>query len=445
MPDDQTLIVLGATGDLTGRLLLPALARLLRAGELTEGFRIVGAGPQDLDRSDFREHARARLAAHAPDLAPPDLELFLGRPEYQRVDVTDPSAMSSLLHRWARGDTTLYLALPTHLPSTTVEGIAQQRLSPSVRIAVEKPFGDDLEGAMRLNVALTRAVGSQDRIFRIDHVLGMEAVTRLPSTMAQLQSADPTAESHVAEVSILWEEALALEGRAAFYDGAGALKDLLQNHLLQILCMVTMSSQGAAGGADMTQRRLEALRAVDVPTPPQVPTSSRRARYAAGRLATTGGAHGELVPDYADEVGVDAARNTETLAEVELRVSARPWTGTRFILRAAKAMPRRRRGVQIRFRPDTDGATTPDMWIDVDQPVAAAADGPGGPPNEDSSLPEQSAYANVLRSLLSGSHEMSVSAEETELAWRIFSPVLHAWTEGLVPLEQYAAGTRLRP
>ncbi len=445
MLDDHTLIVLGATGDLTGRLLLPALARLGKAGDLGAGFRFVGAGPQTLDRNTFRDHARTRLAEHAADLTMEEREIVVGRLEYQRVDVTDAAAVVNLLDRWGRDATTLYLALPTRLLAVTVAALVGQPVARTIQIAVEKPFGEDWQGAVRLNEDLTRAVGSPDRIFRIDHVLGMDVVARLPSTLAQLQSADSSAEPNIEEVSILWEETLALEGRAAFYDGAGALKDLLQNHLLQILCMVTMPSGPDAGGSDLPRRRLEALRDIGVPTPSQVQATSRRARYVSGQLATTGGAHGDLVPDYAHEVGVDAARNTETLAEVALDVTVPPWVHTRFVLRAGKAMRHRRRGVLVRYRPDANGETAAQVWIDVDQPVTATADGPGERSSGDSSLLEQTAYANVLRGLLAGSHEISVSAEETELAWRIFNPVVHAWTEGLVPLEQYAAGTGLLP
>ena len=369
--------------------------------------------------------------------------------DYQPFDVLDTSSVARLLNRRSRSaPTTFYLALPTHLLAPTIEALGTQPLPPSVRVAVEKPFGEDLDGAIALNATLARAVASPEGIFRIDHVLGMDAVARLPITVGQVRADG----SEIREVAILWEETLALEGRAAFYDRAGALKDLLQNHLLQILCLVTIAPTTGSQARDLSGRRIDALRHVEVPTREQARTSSRRARYGAGRLATTGGAGGEWVPDYASEPGVDPGRNTETFAEVELRVTSPEWADTRFVLRAGKAMGRRRRGVLLRFRPAADGTERSDLWIDVDRPdvdrsgvdrSSSAREEPAAvEAGGDSALLEQNAYSAVLRSLLSGSHALSVSAEETEMAWRIFTPVLQAWAAGEVPLEQYPAGAQ---
>jgi len=438
----QTLIVVGATGDLCGRLLLPALARLYVADELPAGSRFVGAGPQGWDLLTFQDHVRTRLAKFAPDLATDKTDTFVGELSYHHVDVLDPAAFSDLFEDAANGASlTVYLALPTHLIAAAVRAMGLIGRPASLRVAVEKPFGSDLENAEDLNAALARTASDEGHIFRVDHILGMPTVQALPSTLMRLRpQSGASPRPDVTKVSILWEETLALEGRAAFYDRAGALKDLLQNHLLQILCQVTMSSSGESTGGDWSRRRLKALREVQIPTADQARTTTRRARYTAGTLARTGEAAPVEVPDYTAEEGVDASRQTETFAEVSLHVQSSEWSNTRFVLRAGKAMGRRRRGILIQFRQHSHTPGADELWIDLDEPMADAE------ATSDhlaiSSAPlEQIAYINVLRDLLSGSNTLCVSREEADLAWQIFTPTLDQWTAGTVPLETYSAGT----
>jgi len=442
VPAYRTLIVIGATGDLTGRLLLPALARLHQAQELGVGFRLVGASPQQWDQRQFVIHARTALAAHAPDLPPTERESLLLRLEYQQLDVTDSSSLDRLFQAWGdSGELTLYLALPTHLLAATVAALRTSAHPPTMRIAVEKPFGVDLDTAVALNAALTHLIPLQRNIFRVDHVLGMERVQNLTRAITQLPSWSGQHNgltSNIEQVSILWEETLALEGRAMFYDGAGALKDVLQNHLLQILCLIAMADPGRLVEEGGKTDRLAALKAVQVPTAAAAVTSSRRARYSAGRLAALGGGTGRAVPDYIAEDGVDPGRNTETFAEVSFRVDLPVWADTVFVLRAGKALSHRRRGVCIRFR-EIAGTRAPDVWIDVDDASAAP---PAVSAAEAGSAPlEQLAYVNVLRCLLSGSDTLFVTAEETELAWALFAPIMRCWADNQVPLGEYPAGT----
>lgn len=439
MPANQTLIVFGATGDLCGRHLLPALARLFVAGELPAGFRFIGTGPQRWEVAAFQDHVRTRLASFAADLDAGGAEAFIGQLSYRPVDVLDPTAIGELVRSAPRvASLTFYLALPTQLIGPAVDALGQVGLPASARIAVEKPFGSDLASAEDLNAALARVTSDDSQVFRVDHFLGMPVIAALPSTVARLRrSSAAPADSGIAKVSILWEETLALEGRAAFYDRAGALKDLLQNHLLQILCQVTMDGSDATAGGGWWQRRLQALRAVQIPTADQVAATTRRARYTAGTLPATDDGDTVEVPDYIAEEGVEADRGTETFAQVSLQVDAPGWSGTEFVLRAGKAMGRRRCGILAEFRTPTAGADAGARWIDFDVPVAA----PGDDAAVESAPLEQIAYVAVLRDLLSGAGNLSVSRAETELAWRIFTPILQEWTAGTVPLETYPAGT----
>jgi len=440
MPAAATLIVIGATGDLTGRLLLPALARLSATGSLADDFAFVGAGPAHWTPAEFCDHARARLSDHASDLAEADRESFLRRVDYRVVDVKNPPSLAVLLNPLTKTHgVVLYLALPTNLVAVTIAALETLALPRTVRIAVEKPFGEDLPSAMQLNAALHRINPSDDNVFRVDHVLGMPTIAALPSLLAAIPPIP--ADAAIKQVSILWEETLALEGRAAFYDRAGALKDLLQNHLLQILCMITMDQHPTAPtNQHLAQRRLAALQAVQIPGLAQAAANSHRARYTAGQLAATAGAGGRFVPDYIAEAGVDPQRQTETLAEVVLQVSSPRWAGTRFVLRAGKAMAQRRRGIMLHFTTGA-GKDIQQSWIDVDEPAPNAIPGTDAPGIGGAAPLEQIAYTRVLWSLLSGTFDLSVSALETERAWAIFGPFLAAWADGDVPLREYPAGS----
>jgi glucose-6-phosphate 1-dehydrogenase len=436
--DDQTLILFGATGDLCGRHLIPALARLFVADELPAGFRVLGTGPQPWDLATFHDHVRTRLTTFAPDLASTAVESFLGRLSYESVDVSDRAAVGGLVSTASDGGAlTFYLALPTNLIAATVDGLRSRGLPGSARIAVEKPFGSDLRSAEELNDALARATSDESHVFRVDHFLGMPIVQGLPSAVARLRRDSIPSGSDIATVSILWEETLALEGRAAFYDRAGALKDLLQNHLVQVLCQVLLDDTPALPGS-WSERRLQALRAVQLPTAERARTSTRRARYSAGVLHSTDDGATTEVPDYVAERGVDETRHTETFAQVSLHVDTPEWPDTEIVLRAGKAMGGPRRGIAFELRP-SPGLPAGELWIDLETQPAAVE--PDAHPAIESAPVEQLAYVNVLRDLLSGAYTLSVSREETELAWRIFTPVLEEWAAGTVPLETYPAGT----
>jgi glucose-6-phosphate 1-dehydrogenase len=219
----------------------------------------------------------------------------------------------------------------------------------------------------------------------------------------------------------------------------------MQNHMMQVLGMVGMEPPGIAP-SEVGARRLEFLRAVAEPSPDDVLSGTRRARYTAGRLADTGGADGRLVPDYAEEEGVDQSRDTETLAEVVLRVDNPRWSGTRFRLRAGKALSERRKGVVVRFRPTDAAVAGNELWLGVDGPndVRLGLFGGAGAPftlSGSPQAPDLSPYAHVLLDLFEGGDDLSVGGDEAEEAWRILTPVLEAWAAGRVPMEEYAAGS----
>ena len=445
------LLLLGATGDLAGRFLLPALAGLHAAGQLPDGFRVVGAAQQDGDDAGFARHVDARLQAHAADVPAEARRRLLDGLGYCTVDLEDPATVAEALRRAGEGGgssgtaVAVYLALPPALFPAALRALGAVGLPPGSRVVVEKPFGEDLDSAVALNALLagvTDGLGEQAR-FRVDHVLGMPTVRDLLGLRAPGAVLEPVWNSaHVEQVDVLWEETLALEGRADFFDRAGAVKDVVQNHMLQLLALVALE---LPAGGELGDARLAALRAVRVPTAADAASRTRRARYTAGQLAGAGGA----VPDYGQEEGVDPDRGTETYAELVLELDLPRWAGTRFVLRAGKGLAAGRKGVQLHFR-GAAGAPSRGLWIGLDgaqgSPASSRADETALAPRPLVVPPppqqgERAAYTAVLRDVLSGSSARSVSGEESEQAWRIVEPVLQAWAAGAVPLLEYAAGT----
>jgi glucose-6-phosphate 1-dehydrogenase len=405
----RTILMLGATGDLARRHLLPALGALAAAGRLPEGFRVIGAARARLEQEDVRRLAGDALPAHMLT--------------YEVVDPAQPSSLAAPL-AGAQEPVAVYLALPPGVFATTIESLGRVGLPPGSRIVVEKPFGDDLESARTLNSLLAQ---TGIDAFRVDHVLGMETTRNLVAMRRENPVVERlwSAES-IERVEILWEETLALEGRAGYYDHAGALKDVMQNHMLQLLCLVGMALP--ENEHDLQARKLDVLRAAR-------PGNSHRARYIAGTLPD-----GRSVPAYADEDGVDPRRCTETFAEVALKVDVPRWSGTLFVLRAGKALARRRKLVLLHFR----GGGELELGIDGPEEVALGlAVGSGDPIRLRASAPEGGlpAYAHVFLDVLDETSTLSVSGAEAEQAWRVVAPVLAAWGSGDVPIGEYAAGS----
>jgi glucose-6-phosphate 1-dehydrogenase len=462
----ERLVLFGATGDLAGRFLLPALAALRAAGRLPDGFEVVAAGREDLAGEAFRREAAGHLTEHCSEIPRRARDALLDSLRYRQADIGDSKSVAAVVRNAGDGPgdgapVAVYLALPPGLFARSVSVLGDVGLPAGSRIALEKPFGEDLESAVALNELLAAVAGEagERAVFRVDHVLGMPTVQNLVG----LRIDNPVlkavwSSTHIRQVEILWEETLALEDRAAYYDRAGALKDVMQNHVLQLLALAAMEPPGAPGEDEFRDRKLEALRSVRELRPTDAASWTRRARYTAGRLARDPDGGGRTVPAYADEDGVDPARGTETFAEVVLEVESERWAGTRFVLRAGKALARRRKGIVVHFRSGGAAATempepTEILWIGIDGPddialsLTGRAAGPparphrleliGAPPP--SELPP---YAHVLLDLLGGGNSLSVSGDEAEEAWRIVTPVLQAWADGVVPLLEYPAGSR---
>jgi glucose-6-phosphate 1-dehydrogenase len=416
--------------------------------------------------------AARRLEQHAATgVSAASREALVSSLRYRKADFDDQASVAEAVAEASGGSVTgarakpvaAYLALPAAVFAPAVRALDAVGLPRGSRIVLEKPFGEDLESAVELNRLLRRVAGvaGERAIFRVDHALGMATVQNMLAARLANRVLEPVWNStHIEQIDILWEETLALEGRASYYDKTGALKDVIQNHLLQILCLIAMEPPISLDERDFRDRKLDVLRSVRPMTPEEAASRTRRARYTGGKLAPGGAADGRTVPDYAEEDGVDPERCTETFAEVVLELGSWRWAGTRFLLRAGKALAGRRKEAVVRFRPVPhlpfgDGEAEPaanELRIGLDGPydlVLSLTGMASGPPprlaplilDADLSAPDLPAYGGVLMDVLDGDTALSIRGDEAEEAWRVLIPVLEAWADDLVALEEYPVGS----
>jgi glucose-6-phosphate 1-dehydrogenase len=446
----ERLAIFGATGDLTGRYLLPGLAALRAAGHLGDGFRLIAAGREDWTTGRFRAHATGwlgREASHLPAAARRDV---VAATEYRKLDLADAASVADCLPPGAA--IALYLALPPAVFPAAVTAVRQAGLVRGSRLVLEKPFGEDLRSAIELNRRLA-AFLDEGEIFRVDHFLAMTTVqTLLGTRLANRMLESLWNSAHIAEIEIIWEESLALEGRAAYYDGVGALKDVIQNHLLQVLCLIAMEPPISMGERDLRDRKVDVLRSICPLDGAEAGATTRRARYIAGQVG------GRDIPSYADEPGVDPTRATETFAEVRLELDSWRWSGTAFRLRTGKALAADRKEVIVHFRPvpqlpvDVPQVPPPNLLRFGLQPEDLTLELTGAGPHARFSLvplilrarhepAELPPYGRLLLDVLAGETALSIRADEAEQAWRVVGPILDTWTSGSVPLAEYPAGS----
>ena len=444
----RSFLVLGGTGDLTGRLLLPGLAELDAAGMLEGSVDLLAVGREGWTDAEYRDWARARLAAHAPHVPQEARERVVARLGYEPGDVTVADDLRRALQR-AGGVPVVYLALPNTVFLSTLQALAEVGLPDGSGIAVEKPFGRDRADAQRLNAVLHDLL-PEESVFRTDHFLAMQTVLNILGLRFANRMFEPLwSAEHVERVDIVFDEVLGLEGRAGYYDTAGALKDMLQNHLLQMLAVVAMEPPTALDAQSLAVSKSDVLRAVRPPA--DMARDTVRARYTAGTI------DGRALPGYTTEDGVDAARNTETYAEYTVTIDNARWAGVPFRLRSGKALAGDRHEIVLRFRPVphlafADEDPEPDVLrlrLDPDGvTVELNLNGAGDPFDLerralDIDLPPRrlSAYGLLLREMLAGSAALSISDLEAEESWRIVEPILAAWSADEVPLLEYPAGS----
>lgn len=458
MTDSSTLLILGASGDLTERLLLPGLGSLIAGGEredlrLLKGVALVGSGRKDRSDDDWKSSISEGFSGVKASGAA--AKALIDNARYVVADPTDADDWTRLLD--GVGDSLIvYFALPPSIAVQVVDVLNDLDLPKTTVLALEKPFGTDAEGAAELNTKLAKLV-PEDRIHRIDHFLGHRAVLAMLALRFDNRLLEPVWNAdNVERVEITYDEQLALEGRAGFYDGTGAGRDMLQSHLLQVLSVVGMEEPATVGPGDFRSATAAVLHATRLwtgdPVLPNTDATSRRARYTAGTV------DGKRLPSYVDEEGVDPSRNTETLAEMVLEVNTARWTGVPFVLRSGKAIGSPTDAVvltlrPVRHRPDgqtgdgqreriTLGFKPPRLGVALTaaggtEPFELEAAG-GSLPLPTSAVTE---YGEVIRGVLGNDPTLSVRGDVAEQCWRIIQPVLDAWAADEIPLDEYPAGS----
>lgn len=444
------LIILGAAGDLTSRYLIPAIASLHQNGEILISGPILGVSLDEWDTEQFRAHIAEHLKKHASDLPEEVRTRTVASLEYRRADITDREELKLCL-----GDPSepiaLYLALPPKIAGKVIRTLQDISLPAGSRIVAEKPFGHDLASAQELN-ELLHNIFQEKSVYRIDHFLGKQTV----QNVLGLRFANRVFESlwsrdHIEHVEITWDETIALEGRANYYDSSGALKDMVQNHLLQLLCLVAMEAPLSFNERDFRDKKVDVLRAVRQFSPEEVVRHTVRGRYTKGKIDD------RTIPNYTDESGVDPARKTETYASCTLFIDNWRWAGVPFVLRTGKAIGQNRHDIVIHFRP------VPHLAFEESAPqsnllrlrlnpdrmeLGVNINGPGNPfdlerigLNAELAPQELSAYARLLMDLFEGNAVLSIRGDEAEESWRIVEPILAVWKNDTVPLRDYPAGS----
>ncbi|MCU1437295.1 MAG: glucose-6-phosphate dehydrogenase [Naasia sp.] len=438
------MLILGGAGDLTKRLLLPGLASLLATSDYD--IEILGSSRDEMTDEEWQEVVRA---AFADADAGEGIERKLAGSRYLAGDATDPEQLQGLLDACS-GTPIVYFALPPAVTIDVCRAMRTLELPEGTRLALEKPFGGDEESARGLNRLLGRLV-PEEQIFRIDHFLGMSTVLNVLGLRFSNRLLDPVWNADgVERVEIVFDETLGLEGRGGYYDKAGALVDMIQSHLLEVLALVAMEAPPRIDEVELRSNAAQVLRSTRVFGGDPV-AASHRARYTAGTI------DGRELPAYADEEGVDPSLDTETLAQVTFEVQTPRWTGVPFLLRSGKAVGAYRTEVTVTLKsvaplPGLRGAPDPDtITLDLlsgDIRLRLTMNGAGDPFELERTELEARQdpgdllpYGQVLRGILDGDPMLSVRGDIAEQCWRIVQPVLDAWKAGKVPLEDYPAGS----
>ncbi len=452
------LLLFGATGDLSQRMLLPSLCALSGDKLVDPELTIVGTARADFDDHSFRNFASDALQKYIPANRRDQVGTLLNRLHYQPLDATDPNGFGALAEKIGTPSKGLAIFLSTapDLFGATIDGLRQSGLTEgNVRIGLEKPLGHSLETSRQVNDAVAAAF-SEDRIFRIDHYLGKETVQNLLALRFANMLFEPIWNAtYIEHVQITVAETVGLEKRVGFYDDAGALRDMVQNHMLQLLALVAMEPPADFDATAVRDEKVKVLRALRAATVSETVTG----QYTEGPI------DGALVPGYIQELAKSSA--TETFVAIKTHIDNWRWKGVPFYLRTGKRLQKRATEILVRFRPvphsifgngtkaipnsllvgiqpeenitlnlmakvpglDRDGIRLRPVALDIATPDAFA--GPQG----------RIAYERLLLDLIEGDQTLFVRRDEVEAQWTWIDGIRAEWErEGLQP-KPYVAGS----
>lgn len=466
----SALVIFGVTGDLSRKKLMPAVYDLANRGLLPPGFALVGFARREWEDQDFEKVVHDAVKQYAR--TPFDEDVWRQLAEgirFVQGEFDDAAAFERLkttLHdldreRGTMGNHAFYLSIPPKsFPQVTEQlrnsGLAEQRDGQWSRVVIEKPFGSDLKTARELN-AVVESVFPPDSVFRIDHYLGKETVQNILALRFANQLYEPLWNSnHVDHVQITMAEDIGVGGRAGYYDGIGAARDVIQNHLLQLLALTAMEEPVSFDAADLRAEKEKVLSAVRLPS--NLAEHTARGQYAGGWQG------GEKVTGFLDEEGMNPDSTTETYAAIRLDIGTRRWAGVPFYLRAGKRLGRRvteiavvfKRAPQYLFEESRTSALGQNALVIRVQPdegvtIRFGSKVPGAEMHvRDVTMdfgyghafteasPE--AYERLILDVLLGDPPLFPRHEEVELSWKILDPIEEFWETQGAP-EQYRPGT----
>ena len=458
------LVIFGGTGDLAMRKLLPALYHRDRDDQITPDSRIIAASRGSLSRDEFlslvEEALRRNLAEGEFDDA--TWQTFASRIHYAQADAFEHSQwgqLVELLNGVGERVRVAYLATAPSLFGSIAQGLKQNKLiTRASRIVLEKPLGRDLESAREINAAIGDCF-EEEQIFRIDHYLGKETVQNLLALRFGNSLFEPLwRRSAIDNVQITVAEDLGVGGRVEFYDRVGALRDMVQNHLMQLICLFAMEPPSSLDQNSVRDEKIKVLRSLKPMSPADVGTASVRGRYTSGAIG------GETVPGYVDELG-GADSTTETFVALKIEISNWRWSGVPFYVRTGKRLKAKHSEIVVQFQ-DVPHSIFPEQQFNVKpnllrirlQPdegvqllIMAKEPGPGGfdlrPVALDLSFAETfgvrypDAYERLLMEVLRGNPALFMRRDEVEEAWQWVDGVIDSWDTSKQKVESYVAGT----
>lgn len=472
-PEPTVLVIFGAGGDLTQRKLVPALYNLFLDKWLPQRFAIVGVDRKSLSDAAFRQQLREGVDQFSRRGKTEDQawDAFAPHLTYLAADFGDKATyaklaafLSSQDQAWKTvANRMYYLATPPTLVEKIAQCLGEAGLATDrrqTRLVAEKPFGSDLASARALNQSLT-GIFAESQIYRIDHYLGKETVQNILAFRFANSLFEPVWDRrYIDNVQITVAETVGVEHRGGYYDRAGALRDMVQNHLLQVLCMIAMEPPVSFEADEVRNRKVDVLRAIRTIAPEQVNQWSVRGQYGTGLI------EGQPVPGYRQEPDVSACSTTETFVALKLFVDNWRWQDVPFYLRTGKRLPARVSEVSVQFRPvphRSFPATVLPNWqpnrLDLRiQPnegilLQFQAKQPGPTLHlrpvdmhfsyqEAFQTPAPEAYETLLLDVMLGDATLFMRADQVEAAWSVVDPILKGW-EALPPPDfpNYAAGT----